>query len=101
MDKQHIDEQPISVYWWNGEQKMLDYKGPNKGFLTAKGIKVQSMRHGDGFLFTIPLSSSVTRYRTIDRNYLRAVDEAIQIFLTIMGDKATFNGYNRVYHINW
>ena len=99
MEREYWEQKEVSVYWWNGGTRTLDYKGDYKGFLEKKNITVQEVE-SHKWHFVIPLA--FTR-ATLDTHgeYHRCADEAIQIFLTLLGDKAVFNGCDRTYHIHW
>jgi hypothetical protein len=103
MDKKYWENREITVYWWNMGTKTLDYRGPYKGFLKLKGIKVRAItRNGTGgFRFTIPLLSTKAILDTYTSDYYRACDQAIEVFLTLLGDKTKFIGLNREFNINW
>jgi hypothetical protein len=106
MDKTYWENQGIRIYWWNFGKKTLDYEGTYKGFMDKKDIKVTDITIGKGkykskgLHFEIPLSSCKATYETCDGDY-RAYDDAIKIFLTLMGDKSKFEASQRVYYINW
>lgn len=101
----------ISIYWWNMGYKKLDYKGNYKGYLEKRNIKISSIKHPfakdvRGIRFKFGLSSSIVRLDTFDGkgdyNNVMALDKAIMLLLTLLGDKSIFNGgYGKEYKINW
>ena len=99
MKKEDDELQTISVYWWNFRSKTIDFKGSYKDYLKMKDIKVSVIKHPitkfKGYRFTIPTSSTITRHDCFG-SYKDGCDNAIEIFLTIMGDRALFiDGYGR------
>jgi hypothetical protein len=102
MDKSDYENQNISIYWWNLGKRQLDFKGTYKECLEAKGIEVSSItnRGAKGYKFLIPLSSEMVTLETYDTDYSRCCDNAIMIFLTLLGDKAKLNTPRREYFIN-
>jgi hypothetical protein len=104
MDKKYWENKNITVYWWNGRTKSLDYKGTYKGFLEAKDIKVRSIKdknNNRGWRFKIPLLSCNVIYDDYVTDYFKACDDAIKIFLTLLGDKSKLITWNRELNINW
>ena len=103
MDKKYWENKEITVHWWNMGSKVLDYKGTYKGYLEKKGIRVRGVTSNSvkGFRFTIPLSSCEATLNIYNSNYAQCCDEAIKIFLSLLGDKAKFVSYNREFFINW
>ncbi len=99
MDKEYWEKQHVEVRWNNMGTWTRDYKGTLKGFLEKKSIKVTEVdsRH---YQFRIPLSSCTATLDIFDE-YYRAADEAILIFLTLLGDRSTFVSGNRIYHVKW
>jgi len=99
MDKEYWEQRYMEVYWWNFGKRTLDYKGDYAGFLRAKGIEVEEVE-SHHYRFRISVSSATVSLETFC-GYCHAVDEAILIFLTLLGDKATFSSGPRNYHVNW
>ena len=96
-----IEKQEITVYWWNLGVKTLDYKGSYEGFLREKGIKVSKLHcKAVGWMFKVQLSSTEVRLKTFS-NLEQAMDEAIKVFLTLLGDRATLKTPRRRYNLNW
>ena len=92
----------ITVYWWNCGKKTLDFRGTYKGFFMKRDIRVTDIVSNGvkGFHFDIPLAFSKATYDTYDTDYSRCCDDAIKIFLTLMGDKAKLIS-GREFYINW
>ncbi len=103
MNKTDCEQQQISVYWWNFGRKTLDYKGTYKGFLEKKDIIVKSfIRNGFyGYRFAISVGSERATLETSRQDYSRSCDDAIKIFLTLLGDKSKLNTPRFEYFINW
>jgi hypothetical protein len=103
MDKKGFENKQIIIYWWNMGKKTLDYRGTYKGFLKQKGIKVRSITKNNAkyLRFYISVGSSRATLDTYDFDYLRCCDDAIKIFLTLMGDKAKLITPYREYSLNW
>jgi len=108
MDKEKDEQKELSIHWWNMGSKTLDFKGTYKDYLLKKKIKVREITNKfqkdiKGYRFSIPLSSCSATLDIFDYNdYIRCCDEAIKIFLSLLGDKTIFNnGYGRTYKINW
>jgi len=101
VDRKYWENRGMSVYWWNGGKRTLDYIGTYKGFLESKAI-VASQIEGtpESWHFEIPLASSKATLDT-HGDFGRCADEAIQIFLTLLGDKTTFSGSRAIYKIHW
>jgi hypothetical protein len=107
MDKKYWENQEITVYWWNMGKKTLDYRGTYKGFLEAKDIKVFNIsknigKNGiKGNRFLIPLASCVATLDSFSSDYFQGCDDAIKIFLTLLGDRTKFITPRREFNINW
>jgi len=107
MNKQEAEKKNISIHWWNFGSKTLDFKGTYKDYLRKRNIKVRTIKHPfakdtKGYRFTIPLSGCVARLDIFGSDYAANCDEAIKVFLTLLGDKALFNtGYGRELKLNW
>lgn len=99
MDRKYWEEKEIQVYWWNFGKRTLDYKGTYKGFLEARGIAIEELKENH-FRFQMSLSGGKVTLDTTG-GYCHGADEAIRIFLTLLGDKATFSGPTGRYRINW
>ena len=65
MEREYWEQKEVSVYWWNGGTRTLDYKGDYKGFLEKKNITVQEVE-SHKWHFVIPLA--FTR-ATLDTQY--------------------------------
>ncbi|KKM90932.1 hypothetical protein LCGC14_1233520 [marine sediment metagenome] len=99
MDKKYWESKEIIVHWWNFGKKTLDYRGTYKGFLENKGITVTEI--GDNhFRFNISISSATVEL-DISAEYHKAADEAIKIFLSLLGDKAKITASQKEYSVNW
>ena len=103
MDRKYWESQEISIHWWNMGTKTLDYKGTYKGYLAKKDIKVTTInRNGvKGYHFSMSLSAATVKLDTFSTDYYRCCDDAIMVFLTLLGDKTTYSTPRRDYHINW
>jgi hypothetical protein len=99
--KKVIGARFITVYWWNMGTKTLDFSGSYAGLMKEKGIKVRLLRLGNGYRFTINLSSCRTVYVTHDMNYAQGCLEAFKIFYTLLGDRTIVSVSDREYKINW
>lgn len=102
MEKENL-ERNIAVYWWNFGSKQLDYKGTYEGFLKSKGIQLRKgKRNGfEYYRFKISAGSSEIIFVTPRSNETQALDDAIKLFLSLMGDKALFEAGYRTYRLNW
>lgn len=104
MTKEEDENKRIAVWWWNGGKKNLDFKGTYKEFLIQRDIIPTMITYQDttiGYHFRIPVSSTIATLETRSYNYAMCCDEAIQVFLLLLGDKATFETERHRYHINW
>ncbi len=99
-NKSEAEKRLITVYWWNFGKKTLDFRGTYRDFFLRQDITSRSVKTG-GYVFIIPLSSSVTTFRTTDTDYERGASEAIRIFMTLLGDKAKIETPNQEYKVNW
>lgn len=97
----------ISVYWWNLGKKTLDFKGEYSVFLKSKGISKRQITHPvvkteKGFRFKISVSSQNATLDIFSQGEFASCNDAIVIFLTMLGDKALFIDGSGVEHkINW
>lgn len=83
----------ITLHWWNMGSKKLDFKGTISEYLITKSIKVHAIIHPKqkdipGFRFKFGLSSRDVTMDIYHYHLKNASIEAIQVFLTILGDKA-------------
>jgi hypothetical protein len=97
-------EECIDIYWWNMGSRKLDYSGPISGYLDKRNIRVRRLSRPNTlppcWKFNIPVSSSTVEFITYDSDFYAAATTAIQLFLTLMGDKALIKGRcNR--GVNW
>ena len=105
-DKKEREDIPITIYWWNMGHKTLDYKGTIKGYLIKRRTSMHQISHPysntiKGYRFKIGTSSSYVIFDGFNRAYDDLAIDAIKIWLTLMGDKATIETENRNYNINW
>ena len=70
-------------------KKTLDYKGTYKGYLDKRGITAKEfIRNGFyGYRFKISTGSDRVTLETNQYDYSKSCDDAIKIFLSLMGDK--------------
>jgi hypothetical protein len=103
MDRKYWENKEITVHWWNCGSKTLDYKGTYKGYMKLKGIKVSTLKRNisEGYRFLIPLSPPCKATLETCGDFSRCCDEAIQIFITLLGDKSTLETPRRTYKIHW
>ena len=103
MNKTEHENKNITVYWWNFGKKTLDYKGTYKGYLDKRGITAKEfIRNGFyGYRFKISTGSDRVTLETNQYDYSKSCDDAIKIFLSLMGDKATLDTERFTYHVNW
>jgi len=111
MDKEKSENQKITIHWWNFGTKTLDFKGTYKDYLLKRGITVKDIVHPNakdskGWRFIVSTSNTTATLDIYGSDYAGACDEVIKVFLTIMGDKATFSPDRRdarlgAFHINW
>jgi len=105
MKKVQIDvvmNRVISIYWWNGGRKTLEFKGTYQDYFKRQGFKF-TLRRG---IFTTETSTSSTRTLHTQRvcdtwSLCIAINEAILMFLAVMGDKAMLEASGRTYRVNW
>jgi hypothetical protein len=105
MDKEYYDNKEITVYWWNMGSKTLDYRGSYEGYLKLKGVKIVPTTENENYKypnyhFDIPLFTCRVTLDT-SGDYAQCCNEAIKIFLTLMGDKAKLISPKGDYFINW
>jgi hypothetical protein len=101
-----LKETKITTHWWNMGKKKEDFHGTIKEFLDLKGIKVSKVFRQDkisGFKFTnIAVSSRVATLTIWGYDPVYSSLEAIKIFLTMLGDKATISTmYGRKICVNF
>lgn len=111
MELKEALKKPITIYWWNFGKKTLDFKGPYKDFFKDKDIKISkiSKKAGEKFLvdvkglrFKIPVGGATIDLKILGSSWIiNDLDSAIKLFLTYLGDKTRFEGYNRIYKLNW
>lgn len=105
MNRKQEENKEISVHWWNFGSKTLDFKGTYKEYLIKRDIKVNSIKNkysgSKGYRFKIPLSSCSATLDIFRTDYSECCDEAIKIFLTLLGDKTLFDTERRTYKLNW
>ncbi len=101
MDKEYYANKEIQVYWWNMGRKTLDYRGSYEGFLKKKNITITKTLKGTcaGYHYYISLSTTEATLDAIG-DYAQCCNEAIKIFLTLMGDKAKLVTPKGEYFIN-
>lgn len=95
-------ERTIVVHWWNNGKKTLDFRGKCKDYLKERGFK--AVLKGDRLSIRVSTSSSNVVLTQRVHNAFGAFDamsEAVRIFLTMMGDKATLETNCRKYLLNW
>jgi hypothetical protein len=104
MTKKEIDNQQISIYWWNHGRKTLDFKGTYKEWMEKNGIKINPIRT-DKFLSGLETKfsfGSMTMKLKYVSGYMEGLNYIIKACHVFLGDKATFtDGYSRQYKINW
>ena len=90
----------IEVWWWNMGRKQLDFRGTYADYFKKIGAVMRCSP--TGYIYRIATSSDLVRGSTTDPNPIRALDNAIILFLTLMGDRALFHGANspRTFSIN-
>lgn len=96
----------ISTYWWNNGSKKCDFKGTYEEFFKKKNITITEITHTldphpKGLQLTIPLSTTKTIHQSFDTCYETVFNDAIRIYLTLLGDKALLETRNRYFRINW
>ena len=93
----------ITIWWWNFGKKTLDFKGTYKGYLEKRGIKIKEINLKDKHYCNITFNCGCANFKIqIYGNYfIDILDTAIKVFLTYLGDKTLFEGYNRTYKLNW
>jgi len=106
MNKIEGEQKQITIWWWNLGTKTLDFKGSYKEFFASKNIKVSKIKHPSvkdvsGYRFKIK-PQYICRLDCFDSDYINNANNAMLIYLTLLGDKTVFHdGYGRVYKINW
>ena len=97
----------VEVYWWNLGAKTLDYRGPIKGLLLQKGIKVRKLpardKYDSKWRFWISAGTSSVVLTIYEPTFYAAAREACLVHMTMMQDKATFRmkGSPYIYRMNW
>lgn len=89
----------LVVYWWNLGRKTLDFKGTYRDYLKRIGAKYSMIKNG--YRFRISTSTSSFQLDSISSKFIETANDAIVLFLTLMGDKASINSTNIVKKINW
>ncbi len=95
----------ITLHWWNMGRKTLDFKGDIREFLKQKNFKIKPITHpriedAKGYAFKFELSSREVLLKIYHKSFEEAAIEAIQIFLTLLGDRATIQAPNKFISIN-
>ena len=107
MNKQEAELGNITIYWWNGGTKTLDFRGTVKDYLKKKGGTVRRISHNiqkdiKGYRLKMTLSSARITIDSFDPDYTVSVNNIIRTFLMLLGDKTIYHDpYGRVYKINW
>ena len=104
MELKDAIKKQIKIYWWNFGKKTLDFEGTYEDFFKVKDIAITKISKDGvkGLCFKIPLSCSTIDLKVFCGYYsTQELDGAIKLFLTYLGDKALFYGYNRIYKLNW
>lgn len=107
MNKEEGEKKNIRIHWWNLGNKTLDFNGTVKDYLKKKDIKITRISNRfdktiKGYRFKIPLSSCCVTLDIFRPDYVECVNEAIKVFLTLLGDKTKyFCPYGREFNINW
>lgn len=102
--KKIFSQIPCEIYWWNMGHRKIDHKGNVQDYFTSRSITVRRIlsKSGEmqGFRFKIACSSSSVVLDTFQTPE-RAGMDAIKIFLSMMGDKATVKVSYMEYKMNW
>jgi len=96
-------ETPITIYWWNLGKKTLDFEGPAGEYLQQRGVTITLLRKRHGFTLR-RLEFECGGHVTLDRYEtwpIESVIAIIRLFLTQMGDRATFSILSLKYKLNW
>ena len=80
----------VEVWWWNMGRKRLDFRGTYADYINKIGAKIRKTK--DGYTCTVSTSSTTVTCKSADHDPLRALNDSIVLFLTIMGDRALFHG---------
>lgn len=97
-------EKQIKIYWWNFGKKTLAFEGTYKDFFKDKEINISKISKDDvkGLRFKIPVGCAVIDLKILGGGWIiDNLDSAVKLFLTYLGDKTRFIGYNRSYKLNW
>jgi hypothetical protein len=103
-DIENVLNQNIIVYWWNMGKKTLDFRGTYYGFIKDKDIKLKSIRNGLRLIVRLSQRTFIIEAKNIRTVYdlRRALDDAIGIYLTNLGDKSLFiDGHGNQHTYNW
>jgi len=90
----------ITVYWWNFGKKTLDYKGSYEGFFKERGIKAIKISNNNyNFKINTANTSTILKSYGSERE---CYNEAIKLFLTLLGDKSVLIDENGIdFKVNW
>jgi hypothetical protein len=96
---------PITLHWWNFGKKTLDFKGTINDYLKDKNFKVSTVRHPRskdvyGFRFKFEVSGQVVTLDIYHQKYEVASIKAIQLFLTLLGDRALIQSVYKTLTVN-
>lgn len=101
-----MSKQPVTIYWWNFGSRQLDYDGTYQGYMNKRNIVVENIVHprnsaSKGLRFTHDWGTAKIIYESYDSDVEHAYFNAIQMFLTIMGDKAKIISNRWESKVNW
>ena len=91
----------ISTDWWNFSKKTHEFSGTIGEYLLLKSFEITSItKNGTtSYSFKVNLCNSIITLTTIN-GFNEGAIQAIKLFLTQLGDKATIKSANRLIKIN-
>ena len=98
-EKETALNRDITIYWWNGSSKQLDYKGTYKKWFDDNKIKITVITDYIHFSGTFGSMEFKIRLR---KDYEHSFNQIIKLCLMYLGDKALLiDGFHREYKVNW
>jgi len=108
MNRKDTEHSTVTLYWWNGPTKTLDFKGNPIDFLREKGLKsIRLVKHPKvkgikGYRFKMWFGGNIMTIDMFDIDFANNIGLLIKLYLSYLGDKAVFyDHYHREHKINW
>lgn len=101
MNKELGELLSITVYWWNGPKRELDFEGNYRDYFKKRDIRVTKLQNKPGWQFDMTLSSTRVVLEARNPDYEVCCTDAVKVFITLLGDKSTLITRRRDYRMNW